>query len=53
MWDDTDLAESFEGEEGATMNFPLLVAWWASIFTFFFHGKTVLVSGQGNLGQFD
>ena len=32
MREDIDLSESFEGEEGATMDFPLLGAWWASVF---------------------
>jgi hypothetical protein len=32
MREDTDLSESFEGEEGAIVAFPLLGAWWASIF---------------------
>jgi hypothetical protein len=35
MWDETDLAESFEGEEGAAVNFPLSGAWWASVFNLF------------------
>jgi len=30
--EDTDLLEPLEGEEGATMDFPLSRAWWASIF---------------------
>jgi hypothetical protein len=50
MWDETDLVESFEGEEGKTTNFPLLGAWWALVFIL--HGKTVLVSFPGKLGQF-
>jgi hypothetical protein len=29
MWDETDLAKSLEGEEGATTTFPLSGAWWA------------------------
>jgi hypothetical protein len=32
MQDEIDLAESLEGEEGATTNFPLSGAWWASVF---------------------
>jgi hypothetical protein len=32
MWEDTDLSESFEGEEGAVVAFPLSGAWWASVF---------------------
>jgi hypothetical protein len=32
MWDETDLAESFEGEEGAVVDFPLSRAWWDSVF---------------------
>jgi hypothetical protein len=32
MREDTDLAESFEGEEGETTDFPLSRAWWASVF---------------------
>ena len=35
MREDTDLSESFEGEEGATMAFPFSGAWWASIFNLF------------------
>ena len=35
MQEDTDLTESFEGEEGETMDFPLLGAWLASIFNLF------------------
>ena len=31
MRDEKDLAESFEGEEGAATTFPLSSAWWASI----------------------
>jgi hypothetical protein len=32
MQEDTDLSEPLEGEEGATMDFPLLGAWWAYVF---------------------
>ena len=32
MRDETDLAESFEGEEGAAIAFPLSGAWWDSVF---------------------
>ena len=32
MQDDTDFAESFEHDEGATVVFPLSGAWWASVF---------------------
>jgi hypothetical protein len=53
MQEDTDLAESFEGEEGEAVAFPLSGAWWASIFNLFLAWETVLVSGQGKLGQFD
>jgi hypothetical protein len=35
MWEDTDLAESFEGGEGEAADFPLLGAWSASIFNLF------------------
>ena len=31
MRDETDLAESLEGEEGETTTFPLSCAWWASV----------------------
>jgi hypothetical protein len=31
MRQDMDLAESFEGEEGATLDFTLSGAWWASV----------------------
>jgi hypothetical protein len=30
--EDMDLSESSEGEEGATIAFPLSNAWWASVF---------------------
>jgi hypothetical protein len=30
--EDTDFSELLEGEEGATMDFPLSRAWWALIF---------------------
>jgi hypothetical protein len=30
--EDMDLSESLEGEEGATMFFPLSSAWWDSVF---------------------
>jgi hypothetical protein len=30
-----DLAESIEGEEGATTNFSLSCAWWASVLSLF------------------
>jgi hypothetical protein len=30
--EDTDISKSLEGEEGATMDFPLSSAWWDSIF---------------------
>jgi hypothetical protein len=30
-----DFSKSFEGEEGATMDFPLLGEWWASGFNLF------------------
>jgi hypothetical protein len=29
---ETDLAESFEGEEGGATDFPLSGAWWDSVF---------------------
>jgi hypothetical protein len=32
MRDDTDLAESFEGEEREATTFPLSKGWWASVF---------------------
>jgi hypothetical protein len=32
MREDTNLVESFEGEEGATTTFPLSGARWASVF---------------------
>jgi hypothetical protein len=66
MWEDTELAESFEGEEGAEMTFPLLGAWWALVFNLFlaredytgeWEGETwkILLIGGGagrdNLGQ--
>jgi hypothetical protein len=35
MRDEMDLAESFEGEEGETLSFPLSGAWWASVFNLF------------------
>jgi hypothetical protein len=35
MRDETNLAESFEGEEGETTTFPLSGAWWALIFNLF------------------
>ena len=31
MWDETDLVESLEGEEGAATTFPLSCAWWALV----------------------
>jgi hypothetical protein len=31
MQDETDLAESLEGEEGETTTFPLSCVWWALI----------------------
>jgi hypothetical protein len=31
MRDETDLAESLEGEEGTTTTFPLSCAWWDSV----------------------
>ena len=36
MWDEIDLALSFEGEEGPTTSFPLSGAWWDSIFNLLF-----------------
>jgi hypothetical protein len=30
--DEMDLAESFDGEEGATVDFPLSGTWWDSFF---------------------
>jgi hypothetical protein len=30
--EDTDLSESLEGEEGATVAFPLSSAWWDLVF---------------------
>jgi hypothetical protein len=33
MQDETDLAESLEGEEGVATDFPLSSAWWASFFS--------------------
>jgi hypothetical protein len=35
MRDETDLAASFEGEEGETPDFPLSSAWWDSVFSLF------------------
>jgi hypothetical protein len=35
MQDEMDLAESLEGEEVAATTFPLLGAWWASVFNLF------------------
>jgi hypothetical protein len=35
MRDYTDLTESFVGEEGVAVAFPLLGAWWDSIFNLF------------------
>jgi hypothetical protein len=32
IWEDTDLSYPLEGEEGAAVAFPLLRAWWASVF---------------------
>jgi hypothetical protein len=32
MREDKDLIKSFEGEEGASMAFPLSGAWWDSVF---------------------
>jgi hypothetical protein len=32
MWEDIDLSESFECEEGETLAFPLSGAWQASVF---------------------
>jgi hypothetical protein len=31
IWDDTDLYESLEGEEGATTTLPLSCTWCASV----------------------
>jgi hypothetical protein len=39
MQQDTYFVESFEGEEGATMDFPLSREWWASIFKIFLSCK--------------
>jgi hypothetical protein len=36
MQEDIDLSESFEGEEGAVVNFPLSGTWWASVFILLF-----------------
>jgi hypothetical protein len=33
MQDETDLAESLEGEEGTATDFPLSGAWWDSFFS--------------------
>jgi hypothetical protein len=35
MRDETDLAESFEGEEGEAVAFPLSGTWWALVFNLF------------------
>jgi hypothetical protein len=35
IWDDTDLAESLEGEEGAATTFPLSCIWRALILSLF------------------
>jgi hypothetical protein len=39
MWEDTDLSDSFEGEEGVAVDFPLSGAWWASVFNLFLAWK--------------
>jgi hypothetical protein len=31
MWDEINLVESLEGEEGARTTFPLSCIWWASV----------------------
>ena len=35
MRDETDLAESLEGEEGETSTFTLSCIWWASVLSLF------------------
>jgi hypothetical protein len=35
IWEDMDLSEPLEGEEGAIVDFPLSRAWWASVFNLF------------------
>ena len=39
MQEDTDLLESFEGEEGVAVAFPLSTALWVSIFNLFLAWK--------------
>jgi hypothetical protein len=62
MQDETDLAKSFEGEEGATTTFPLLGAWWASIFNLLLAWEdctsecvgaswTIWLTGGGGVGR--
>jgi hypothetical protein len=35
MQDETDLAKSLEGEEGAAKTFPLSCVWWGSVLILF------------------
>jgi hypothetical protein len=53
MQEDTDLAESFEGEEGETTDFLFQEDGGPQFLTFFLHGNIVLVSVQDKLGKFD
>jgi hypothetical protein len=51
--EDTDLSEPLEGEEGQQWLFLCQGHGGPWFWTFFLHGNTKLVSGQGQLGQFD
>jgi hypothetical protein len=52
MREDMDLAESFEGEEGAIVDFPLSGAWWALVFNLFLAWEDCTGEWTGQLGQF-
>jgi hypothetical protein len=43
--EDTDLSESLEGEEGATMAFPLSSAWWDSVFNLLLEREDCTANG--------
>jgi hypothetical protein len=62
MRDETDLAESLEGEEGAATVFPLSCAWWASVLSLLLAWEdctcecagaiwTIGLTGEGGAGR--
>jgi hypothetical protein len=53
MREDMDLSEPLEGEEGEEWIFLCQGHGGPRFSTFCLHGKTKLVSGQGQLRQFD